>query len=111
MVKGLINTPHRGTLTQTYLQLSFLAATLTQLSFREIETQTPAEAENNEAPLDLETVLFTLNMHWYTPKSLTRGLMVAYYQRSLHGQQNYFSTSYDAERNSKKNLKTVEDTT
>ena len=92
-----------------FAQLSFLAATLTQLSFREIETPTPAEAENNEASLDLETVLLTLNMHWYKPKYLTRGLMVAYYQ--CCGQQNYFSASYNAERNSKKNLKTVEDTT
>ena len=92
-----------------FVQLSFLAATLTQLAFRKRETQTPAEAENNEAPLDLETVLLTLNMHWYKPKYLTRGLMVAYYQHSL--QQNYFSPSYAAQTNSKKNLKVVEDTT
>ena len=69
----------------------------------------PREANNDDAVPDLETVLLTLNMHWYQPKYLTRGLMVAYLQRSL--QQNYFSQSYDAEKNAKKNLKIVEDTT
>ena len=92
-----------------FAQLSFLAAALTQLVFRKTETQMPREANNDEASLDLETVLLTLNMHWYQPKYLTRGLMVAYLQRSL--QQNYFSQSCEAEKNAKKNLKIVEDTT
>ena len=39
-----------------FVQLCFLAATLTQLAFRKPETHT------DEAPLDLETVLLTLNM-------------------------------------------------
>ena len=93
-----------------FVQLSFLAATLTQLVFTKTETQTPTEgADTDEGPLDLETLLLTLNIHWYQPKYLTRGLMVAYYQHCL--QQNYFSPSYAAQSNSKKNLKTVEDTT
>ena len=93
-----------------FVQLSFLAATLTQLVFTQTETQTSAEVSNTDtAPLDLETVLLTLNMHWYKPKYLTRGLMVAYYRQCLH--QNYFSASYDPQKNSKKHLKTVEDTT
>ena len=92
-----------------FAQLSFLAAALTQLAFGKTETQMPREANNDDGVPDLETVLLTLNMHWYQPKYLTRGLMVAYLQRSL--QQNYFSQSYDAEKNAKKNLKIVEDTT
>ena len=92
-----------------FVQLSFLAATLTQLAFRESETQTPSETNTDAVPLDVETVILTLNMHWYQPKYLTRGLMVAYYQHCL--QQNYFSASYDPQSNSKKNLKNLEDTT
>ncbi len=93
-----------------FVQLSFLAATLTQLAFAKTETQTQEAGSNkHEDTVDLETVLLTLNRHWYQPKYLTRGLMVAYLQQSL--KQNYFSTSYDAEKNAKKNLKTVEDTT
>ena len=92
-----------------FAQLSFLTAALTQLAFGKTETQMSREANNDDAVPDLETVLLTLNMHWYQPKYLTRGLMVAYLQRSL--QQNYFSQSYDAEKNAKKNLKIVEDTT
>ena len=93
-----------------FAQLSFLAAALTQLAFAKTETQTPEAGSNkDEDSVDLETVLLTLNMHWYQPKYLTRGLMVAYLQHCL--QQNYFSQSYDAEKNPKKNLKIVEDTT
>ena len=75
-----------------FVQLSFLAATLTQLAFRESGTEAPSKTNTDAAPLDLETVILTLNMHWYQPKYLTRGLMVAYLQRCL--QQNYFSASY-----------------
>ena len=93
-----------------FAQLSFLAATLTQLVWTNMETQTPgAVSDTHEGPPDLETVLLTLNIHWYRPKYLTRGLMVAYYQHCL--QQNYFSASYDPQSNSKKNLKHLEDTT
>ena len=66
-----------------FVQLSFLAASLTQLAFREQGTETPSETNTGTVPLDLETVLLTLNMHWYQPKYLTRGLMVAYLQRCL----------------------------
>ena len=90
-----------------FVQLSFLAATLTQLAFRESETQTPSETNTDAVPLDVETVILTLNMHWYQPKYLTRGLMVAYYQRCLR--QNYFSLSYEPQKNSKKKLKSLED--
>ena len=93
-----------------FVQLSFTAATLTQLVFSNTETQTLAEVSNADADaLDLETVLLTLNRHWYQPKYLTRGLMVAYLQRCL--QHNYFSPSCPPGQNSQKNLKIVEDTT
>ena len=93
-----------------FVQLSFLTATLTQLAFREgPATETSAETNTDEAPIDLETVLLTLNMHWYQPKYLTRGLMVAYLQRCL--QQNDFSVSYDPGKNAMKKLKIPEDAT
>ena len=92
-----------------FVQLSFLAATLTQLAFREAETEAPSETNTDAGSLDLETVIRTLNRHWYQPKYLTRGLMVAYLQRCI--KQNYFSQCYDPSQNSKKNLKIVEDTT
>ena len=91
-----------------FVQLSLLAATLAQLAFREAETETPSETNTDTGALDLETVLLTLNMHWYQPKYLTRGLRVAYYQRCL--KQNYFSASYEPRQNSKKKLKNLEDT-
>ena len=93
-----------------FVQLSFLAATLTQLAFSGFPpTQAPTETNTDAAPLDLETVVLTLNMHWYQPKYLTRGLMVAYLQHCLH--QNYFSLSYDPGQNSKKKLKIPEGAT
>ena len=92
-----------------FVQLSFLAATLTQLAFGETATQARSKTNTDEAPLDLETVLLTLNRHWYQPKYLTRGLMVAYLQRCL--KQNYFSASYNPGQNALKKLKTPEGAT
>ena len=92
-----------------FVQLSFLAATLTQLSFRNTTPQTAAETQNAEGALDVEDVLLALNKHWYKAKYLTRGLMVAYLQRCR--QQQCFSASYDTRESSQKNLKIVEDST
>ncbi len=93
-----------------FAQLSFTAATLTQLAFSPLAMEkTSEETDTDEAPLDLETVLSTLNIHWYKPKHLTRGLMTAYLQRRL--QQNYFSASYAPGKNAVKKLKIPEDTT
>ena len=89
-----------------FVQLSFLAASLTQLAFR---SQRDPETQTDDAVPDLETVLLALNMHWYQPKYLTRGLRVAYLQRCL--QQNYFSPSYAPGQNSMKKLKIPEDPT
>ena len=90
-----------------FAQLSFVAATLTQLIFTNTATHTAAETNIDEVPLDLEDVLLALNRHWYKAKYLTRGLMTAYLQRCF--QQQCFSASYDTRQNSKKNLKIVED--
>ena len=92
-----------------FVQLSFLAATLTQLSFRNTTPQTASETQKADGSVDVEDVLLALNKHWYKAKYLTRGLMVAYLQRCR--QQQCFSASYDLRQSSQKNLKIVEDST
>ena len=90
-----------------HVQLSFVAACLTQLCF--IDTTTDGTSKTENTMLEVETVLSTLGIDWYKPKYLTRGLMVAYLQHCF--QQQYFSAGYKQIQNSKKNLKTVEDST
>lgn len=90
-----------------HVQLSFVAACLTQLCF--IDTTADGTSKTENTMPDVDTVLSTLGIHWYKPKNLTRGLMVAYLQRCL--QLQYFSAGYEQIQNSKKNLKTVEDST
>ena len=92
-----------------FAQLSFVAATLTQLIFTNTATNTASETNIDDVSLEVQDVLLALNMHWYKPKYLTRGLMTAYLQRCF--QQQCFSASYDPKQNSKKNLKIVEDST
>ena len=92
-----------------FAQLSFLAATLTQLIFTKTATEKTSETQKEETALDVEDVLLALNKHWYKAKYLTRGLMVAYFQRCF--QQHYFSASYDTRHASEKNRKIVEDST
>ena len=79
------------------MQLCFVAACLTQLTFTqmtpEAALQTPSK--NEDTSLEVETVLRTLDIHWYNPKYLTRGLIVAYLRRCF--QQQYFSASYENE--------------
>ena len=48
-----------------FAQLSFVAATLTQLIFTKTTTNTASGTNIDEVPLDLEDVLLALNMHWY----------------------------------------------
>ena len=119
-VKGLINTPHRGTLTRIYLSTEqsqtywclakFLSRgvwcvdEVTAFLMRQMQT-----VYGTGVYVYLETVLLTLNRHGYKPKYLTRGLRVAYLQRCL--QQNYFLASYAPGENSQKKLKNVEDST
>ena len=88
-----------------FTQLSFVAACLTQLSF----TNTASETNIDDVSLDVEDVLLALNMNWYKPKYLTRGLMTAYLIQCFEKQ--CFSASYDSRQNSKKNRKIVEDST
>ncbi|RKU09550.1 hypothetical protein C6501_15270 [Candidatus Poribacteria bacterium] len=90
-----------------HVQLSFIAASLTQLSFT--DTATDAASQTEQAMPDVQTVLNTLGIHWYKPKYLTRGLMTAYLKRCF--QQQYFSASNDPKQNLEKNLKIDEDTT
>ena len=92
-----------------FLQLSFLAASLTQLLFTHRRNETPSETETDTASLDVEAVLLALNIHWYQPKYLTRGLMTAYLRKCW--QQKSFLASYDPMENLKKKLKMVEDST
>ena len=92
-----------------FVQLSLLAASLTQLAFRSQTHPSDAETQTDAAVPDLEAVLLALNRHWYKPKYLTRGLMVAYLQHSLKHQ--YFSASYDLMQHAKKNPKILEDST
>lgn len=88
-----------------FAQLSFVAATLTQLIF----TNTASETKIDDVSFGVADVLRALNMHWYQAKYLTRGLMTAYLQHCFR--QQCFSVSYDAKQNIKKNLKIVEDST
>ncbi len=88
-----------------FAQLSFVAASLTQLIF----TNTVSDIENEDVSLGVADVLLALNMHWYKAKHLTRGLMTAYLRQCF--QQQYFSASNDPKQNLEKNLKIDEDTT
>ena len=83
-----------------HVQLSFIAASLTQLCCINAMT---------DGDLDLDTLLQTLGIHWYKPEHKTRGLMVAYLRYCFL--QEYFLASNDPKQNSKKMLKIVEDTT
>ena len=74
-----------------HVQLNFVAASLTQLCWINNTTDTTSNTSSeieNEVP-DLESVLQILGIHWYKPKYLTRGLMVAFlrhlnWQKNLH---------------------------
>ena len=58
-----------------FLQLSFVAASLTKLIFSLPET--------TEKRLSVEDVSKELGIHWYKPKKLTQGLRVAYLQAQI----------------------------
>ena len=92
-----------------FAQLSFVAATLTQLIFTKTTTNTASETNIDEVPLDLEDVLLALNRHWYKAKYLTRGLMTAYLQRCFMATMFFYELR--AETKLKEKLKIVEDST
>ena len=62
-----------------HVQLSFVAACLTQLCLTNTTDTTSNKSSEIEDDIpDVESVLQILGIHWYKPKYLTRGLMVAY---------------------------------
>ena len=58
-----------------FVQLSFLAASLTKLIF------TPADAE--QKGISVQAVCQHLGIHWYRPEKLTQGLRVAYFRSQM----------------------------
>ena len=80
-----------------FAQLSFVAASLTQLAFTQTTTQGEQDTNVNDRSVDLEEVLQKLNMHWYKPEYLTRGLMTAYLRHN--SQEKYFSASFEEKQN------------
>ena len=73
-----------------FLQLSFVAASLTKLIFSLPET--------TSKHLSVEEVSKHLGIHWYKPKKLTQGLRVAYLQAQIWRLR--FSTSFKEKTNS-----------
>ena len=73
-----------------FVQLSFLAASLTKLIFFKSET--------TETSISVEKVCEHLGIHWYHPRKLTHGLRVAYLQSQIKEFQ--FSTSSTEKTNS-----------
>ena len=73
-----------------FVQLSFIAASLTKLSF--------ALQHPTENPITVKTVCEYLGIHWYHPKKLTQGLRVAYLQAQIKDTQ--YSTSSPENTNS-----------
>ena len=73
-----------------FVQLSFLAASLTKLIFFTSET--------TQKSISVQTVSDHLGIHWYQPRKLTQGLRIAYLQSLIKGFQ--FSTSSTEKTNS-----------
>ena len=73
-----------------FVQLSFLAASLTKLIFFKSET--------TEKSISVKKVCEYLGIHWYHPRKLTQGLRVAYLQSQIRGLR--FSTSSTEKTNS-----------
>ena len=73
-----------------FVQLSFIAASLTKLIF--------SLPESTETPITVKTVCEALGIHWYHPKKLTQGLRVAYLQSQI--KERYFFTSSPENTNS-----------
>ena len=85
-----------------FVQLSFIAASLTKLVFFKTET--------TDTPITVKTVCQYLGIHWYHPKKLTQGLRVAYLQ--AHIKREAFSTSSPENTNSQNiNTGVQQDTT
>ena len=74
-----------------FVQLSFVAASLTQLIFL-----TPSRHASDR--ISVKEVCEHLGIHWYHPKRLTQGLRVAYLQSHLRGSE--YSVSSQEKTNS-----------
>ncbi|RKU19093.1 hypothetical protein C6500_11710 [Candidatus Poribacteria bacterium] len=85
-----------------FVQLSFIAATLTKLIF--------SMPQPTEKLINVKTVCEDLGIHWYHPKKLTQGLRVAYLKAQIRDHR--FSTSSTENTNSQ-NIQTFvqQDTT
>ena len=73
-----------------FVQLSFIAASLTKLIF--------SLPESTEKPINVKTLCEYLDIHWYHPKKLTQGLRVAYLRWQIR--EFGFSTSSPENTNS-----------
>ena len=73
-----------------FLQLSFVAATLTKLIF--------SMPEPTQKQISVQTVCDHLGIHWYHPKKLTQGLRIAYFQAQITALR--FSVSFKEKTNS-----------
>ena len=73
-----------------FLQLSFVAASLTKLIFSRPET--------TEKQISPEKVCDHLGIHWYHPRKLTQGLRVTYLQSQIRAFQ--YSASFKEKTNS-----------
>ena len=85
-----------------FVQLSFLAASLTKLLF--------TAPQPTQKVISVQTVRQHLGIHWYRPKKLTQGLRVAYLRSQMA--ESLFSPSFNEKTNSQ-NISTPfqEDTT
>ena len=85
-----------------FVQLSFVAASLTQLIFSMPETP--------QKSISVEKVCEHLGLHWYQPKKLTQGLQVAYLRAQRAGAS--FSAKFKQKTNSQNiNTPVQQDTT
>ena len=89
-----------------FAQLSFVAASLTQLAWTEKTSQTEQGTHINDKSVDLETVLEELNMHWYKAEYITRGLMTAYFRHKERLKS--FSASFKRNQNLK-NIREIDE--
>ena len=73
-----------------FVQLSFVAASLTQLIFR--------TSDATEKVISVQSVCQRLGIHWYRPGKLTQGLRVAYLRSEITAR--LFSASFNEKTNS-----------
>ena len=85
-----------------FVQLSFVAATLTKLIFSMPET--------TEKPISVEKVCEHLGIHWYRPRKLTQGNLRVAYLRSQMAVSSFFAKFNEKTNSQNINLSFQEDT-